>query len=100
MFPFSPLIPFGGDPAIGATARKIVTAAREGVFAYEKNEPVRRSGSAYDLAQTRDIADTLELTRHLVDAADERLAVRAVRQARQRGQPPTPAADIATVLIL
>ena len=93
-------MPFGGDPAIGATVRKIVTAAREGVLAYEKKEPVPRSWSAYDLAQTREIADTLELTRHLVDAAEERLAARAARRARQRGRPPTPAADIAKVLIM
>ena len=93
-------MPFGRDPAIGETVRKIVTAAREGVLAYEKKEPVPRSWSAYDLAQTREIADTLELTRHLVDAAEERLAARAVRRARQRGRPPTPAADIAKVLIM
>ncbi len=93
-------MPFGGDPALGETVRKIVTAAREGVLAYEKKERGPRSWSAYDLAQTREIADTLELTRHLVDAAAERLASRAVRRARQRGRPPTPAADIAKVLIM
>ncbi len=80
--------------------RKIVTAAREGVLAYEKKEPAPRSWSAYDLAQTREIADTLELTRHLVDAAEERLAARAARRARKRGRPATPAADIAKVLIM
>ncbi len=82
------------------TVRKIVTAAREGVLAYEEKETAPRSWSAYDLAQTREIADTLELTRHLIDAAEERLAARAARRARKRGRPPTPAADIAKVLIM
>jgi transposase len=95
-----PPVKFGGDPAVGEAVRKIVTAAREGVLAYERRPPTPRSWSAYDVAQTREIADTLELTRHLVDAAEERLAARAARRARQRGRPPTPAADIAKVLIM
>lgn len=86
--------------ATGATVRKIITAAREGVLAYDKKEPTPRSWSAYDLAQTREIADTLELTRHLVDAAEARLASRGERRARKRGRPPTPTADIAKVLIM
>lgn len=91
---------FGGDPAIGETVRKIITAAREDVLAYEKRPPTPRNWSAYDLAQTREIADTLELTRLLVDAAEERLAPRTARRARSRGRPPTPAADIAKVLLM
>jgi transposase len=84
----------------GETVRKIVTAAREGVLAYEPKGSVPRSWSAYDLAQTREIADTLELTRHLVDAAEERLAQRGLRRTRKRGRPATRAADIAKVLIM
>jgi transposase len=90
----------GGDPAIGETVRKIVTAARENVLDYEHRPPTPRNWSAYDLAQTREIADTLELTRHLVDAAAERLEPRGARRARRRGRPPTPTADIAKVLIM
>lgn len=82
------------------TLRKIVTAAREGVLAYEERPPVPRDWSAYDLAQTREIADTLTITRHLVDLAEERCLSRPQRRARQRGRPPTPAADIAKVLIM
>lgn len=93
-------MPFGGDPALGDTVRKIVTAARENVLAYEPRPPAPRNWSAYDLAQTREIADTLELTRHLVDAAAERLEPRGVRRARRRGRPPTPTVDIAKVLIM
>lgn len=84
----------------GETIRKIVTAAREGVLAYEERPPVPRDWSAYDVAQTREIADTLLLTRRLVDLAEERLLSRQQRRARQRGRPPTPAADIAKVLIM
>ena len=91
---------FGGDPALGETVRKIVTAARENVLAYEHRPPTPRNWSAYDLAQTREIADTLELTRHLVDAAAERLEPRGARRARRRGRPPTPTADVAKVLIM
>jgi transposase len=84
----------------GETIRKIVTAAREGVLAYEQRPPVPRDWSAYDVAQTREIADTLLITRHLVDLAEERLSSRQERRARRRGRPPTPAADIAKVLIM
>jgi transposase len=96
-FPSSMPVDFGKT---GETVRKIVTAAREGVLAYEKREPTPRSWSAYDLAQTREIADTLELTRHLVEAAEARLLNRVGCRARKRGRPPTPAADIAKVLIM
>ena len=82
------------------TIRKIVTAAREGVLAYEERRPLPRDWSAYDVAQTREIADTLEITRHLVDLAEDRLASRQQRRARQRGRPPTPASDIAKVLLM
>ena len=85
---------------IGETIRKIVTAARSGVLAYEERAPVPRDWSAYDVAQTREIADTLTITRHLVDEAEQRLANRAQRRARGRGRPPTPAADIAKVLLM
>jgi transposase len=84
----------------GETIRKIVTAAREGVLAYEERAPVPRDWSAYDVAQTREIADTLTITRHLVELAEERLASRQQRRARARGRPPTPASDIAKVLIM
>jgi transposase len=84
----------------GETIRKIVTAAREGVLAYEERPPAPRDWSAYDVAQTREIADTLTITRHLVDLAEERLLSRGQRRARPRGRPPTPAADIAKVLIM
>jgi transposase len=84
----------------GDTIRKIVTAAREGVFAYEGRPPPPRDWSAYDVAQTREIADTLELTRHLVDEAEEHLMNRNQRRARRRGRPATPSSDIAKVLLM
>lgn len=84
----------------GATIRKIITAAREGVLAYEERPATPRDWSAYDVAQTREIADTLELTRHLVDEAEQRLANRGQRRARQRGRPPTPTSDIVKVLLM
>ncbi|MGI0067067.1 MAG: hypothetical protein ACREB9_01375 [Thermoplasmata archaeon] len=82
------------------TLRKIVLAARENVLAYDERPPIPRDWSAYDVAQTREIADTLAITRHLVDLAEERVLSRAARRARQRGRPPTPAADIAKVPIM
>ncbi len=84
----------------GATLRKIVLAARTNVLAYEERTSVPRDWSAYDLAQTREIADTLTITRHLVDLAEERVRARAGGRARPRGRPTTPAADIAKVLIM
>jgi transposase len=84
----------------GETIRKIVTAAREGVLAYQERPTLPRDWSAYDVAQTREIADTLLITRRLVDLAEEHVLSRQQRRARQRGRPPTPAADIAKVLIM
>ena len=84
----------------GELVRKLITAAREGSLEYEHRPPTKVDWGLYDLAQTREIADTLELTRHLVDAAEARLLSRAGRRARKRGRPPTPAADIAKVLLM
>lgn len=84
----------------GDTLRKIITAVRTGVYDYQERPPAPRDWSAYDLSQTREIADTLELTRYLVEAAEQRLLSRAGRRARKRGRPPTPAADIAKVLVM
>lgn len=84
----------------GVLVRKLITAAREGTLEYEHRTPEKIDWGLYDLAQTREIADTLELTRHLVDAAEARLLPRAARRARKRGRPPTPAADIAKVLLM
>ncbi len=84
----------------GETIRKIVTAARTGVLAYEERVPLPRDWSSYDVAQTREIADTLTITRHLVDEAEQRLLNRAGKRARRRGRPPTPAADISKVLLM
>lgn len=84
----------------GETVRKIITAVREGVYDYEERPRAPRNWSAYDLAQTREIADTLELTRYLVEAAEHRLLSRTEHRSRKRGRPPTPASDIAKVLIM
>jgi transposase len=84
----------------GATIRKIVIAAREGILAYEERPAPPRDWSAYDVAQTREIADTLDLTRHLVEEAERSLMNRTQRRARQRGRPPTPTTDIAKVLLM
>ena len=80
--------------------RKLITAARDGDADYEPRPPAKMDWGLYDMAQTREIADTLELTRRLVDAAEERLLPRVGKRARRRGRPPTPAADIAKVLIM
>lgn len=80
--------------------RKLITAAREGSSEYQPRPPAKVDWGLYDLAQTREIADTLELTRRMVEAAEARLLSRGEKRARKRGRPPTPASDIAKVLIM
>ncbi len=75
-------------------------SGRERTLEYEPRAPAKIDWGLYDIAQTREIADTLELTRHMVDAAESRLLSRAAHRARKRGRPPTPAADIAKVLLM
>ena len=77
--------------------RKIIAAARSGDLDYEGRPPAKVDWTAYDLAQTRELADMLVMIRELVDAADARLRERAKRRP---GRPATPAADVAKVLLL
>lgn len=81
-----------------ALVRKLIAAARAGDLDYEGRPPPRMDWGAYDLAQTRELADMLDLIRELVDAAEAR--VREGRTRRGRGRPATPAADVAKVLLL
>lgn len=80
-----------------ALVRKLIAAARAGELDYEGRPPARIDWAAYDLAQTREFADMLDLIRELVDAAEARVAEGT---ARGRGRPATPAADVAKVLLL
>ncbi len=77
--------------------RKLIDSARQGEMDYGGRPPRRVDWTAYDLAQTRELADMLATIRELVDAADERLRERGKRRP---GRPPTPAADVAKVLLL
>ncbi|MHB1435462.1 MAG: hypothetical protein ACYCPN_05760 [Thermoplasmata archaeon] len=75
----------------GELVRKLITAAREGTLEYTHRPPAKVDWGLYDLAQTREIADTLEFTRHLVDAAELRiLSGRAAAPEGGGGRPPPP----------
>lgn len=77
--------------------RKLIASARSGDLDYEGRPPPRVDWTAYDLAQTRELADMLATIRALVDAAEERLEKRGKRRP---GRPAIPAADVAKVLLL
>ncbi len=77
--------------------RKLIDSARRGEMDYEGRPPPRVDWTAYDLAQTRELADMLATIRALVDAADARVRERG---RRRPGRPATPAADVAKVLLL
>jgi len=77
--------------------RKLIDSARRGEMDYEGRPPPKVDWTAYDLAQTRELADMVAMIRELVDAAETRLRE---RRKRRPGRPATPAADIAKVLLL
>lgn len=84
----------------GAIVRKIIDSAREGEFDYNPRPPVKTNWTAYDLAQSREFVDTLELIRRFVDHAVGRIDARPRRQRRRPGRPAVPAAELAKILLL
>ncbi|MGI0055114.1 MAG: hypothetical protein ACREBZ_05305 [Thermoplasmata archaeon] len=83
----------------GNFLRKVIDTVRSQDFPYDRRAPKKVDWRAYDLAQAHEMADMLQIIRLSVEAADRRLAARS-RRRRGRGQPPTPAADVAKVLLM
>lgn len=77
-----------GFPKRATLVRKLISAAREGDSDYTEGAPAKIDWGLYDLAQTREIGDSRELTRHLVDAAEGRFSNRTGRRVRKRGDLP------------
>jgi transposase len=84
----------------GEVIRKFITQVREKEFPYERRPPRKTDWSSYDRAQVNEIADFVEMTRLVVDAAAKRLEGRRSVSKRGRGHPPVPAADILKVIML
>lgn len=78
--------------------RSLVGEIREGTFPYEERAPPQTDWAAYDEAQIHETDDVLNLIPDLVELAHGRLGARTVAVPR-RGQPATPAADVAKVLL-
>jgi len=84
----------------GDALRDIITKIRAREYPYEPRPPVKRDWTAYDMAQTNEIADMLELIRVVVDSAERRQSSSRPPKTRATGRPAVPAADIVKVLML
>src|SRR3990172_7546317 len=83
----------------GQVVRKIIDSARRGEFDYNPRPAKKVNWTAYDLAQTRELDDTLELIQKFVDRAAARVTERKGVSRGGPGRPPTNAADVAKVLL-
>ncbi len=80
----------------------IITQIREKEFAYEPREEKKINWRAYDKAQYREIAETLDFIREIVNAAEERIAARKPKEQKKPvGHPDeVPASDVLKVLMM
>lgn len=78
--------------------RALVSDIRERRFPYEERTPPATDWASYDQAQIHETNDVLRLIHDLVDVANLRVLARTVAVPR-RGQPATPACDVAKVLL-
>jgi len=80
--------------------QNIVSAVRGGAFEYEGKEVKQIDWNKYDVAQTNEITDVLQMINVIVGIASERIRSRATKRKRLPGKPPIPAEDIAKIMLL
>ena len=82
--------------------QEIVNDVREKQFDYKPREEKKINWRAYNTAQYREMAETLDFIRKLVDLAEERVAARKRKHEQKPfGRPPViPASDVLKVLLM